>query len=73
MESCIEVLNKFQHLVNSWDEWVGVDRLMKYTEENIEKQQVLEKTQGVDKNPKSGRSSQTKPKVSNGTFPDKLY
>ncbi|PWA75548.1 MRG family protein [Artemisia annua] len=48
----------------NWDEWVGVDRLMKYTEENIEKQQILEKTQGVDKNPKSGRSSQTKPKVS---------
>ncbi|XP_024977554.1 protein MRG1 isoform X2 [Cynara cardunculus var. scolymus] len=50
----------------NWDEWVGVDRLMKYTEENIVKQQALDKKQGVDKNSKSGRSTQTKPKVSSG-------
>ncbi|KAI3785107.1 hypothetical protein L1987_44219 [Smallanthus sonchifolius] len=49
----------------NWDEWVGVDRLMKYTEENIQKQQALDKKQGVDKNPKSGRSTQTKPKILN--------
>ncbi|KAD4888207.1 hypothetical protein E3N88_20280 [Mikania micrantha] len=54
---------------NSWDEWVGVDRLMKYTEENIQKQQALDKKQGVDKNSKSGRATQTKPKVLNGSFP----
>ncbi|EXB59536.1 Chromatin modification-related protein EAF3 [Morus notabilis] len=52
------------HLANSWDEWVGVDRLMKYTEENVLKQQTLDKKQGVDKNSKSGRSAQTKPKSS---------
>ncbi|KAK9067026.1 hypothetical protein SSX86_014350 [Deinandra increscens subsp. villosa] len=51
--------------ITFWDEWVGVDRLMKYTEENIQKQQALDKKQGVDKNPKSGRSAQTKPKVLN--------
>ncbi|KAJ9562364.1 hypothetical protein OSB04_007524 [Centaurea solstitialis] len=51
------------HLDNSWDEWVGVDRLMKYTDENIMKQQALDKKQGVDKNPKSGRSTQAKPKA----------
>ncbi|KAI6699302.1 hypothetical protein NL676_013626 [Syzygium grande] len=46
----------------NWDEWVGSERLMKYTEENILKQQVLDKKQGVDKNPKSGRMIQNKPK-----------
>ncbi|GMY11831.1 protein MRG1 isoform X1, partial [Fagus crenata] len=48
----------------NWDEWVGVDRLMKHTEENVLKQQALDKKQGVDKNAKSGRSAQTKPKSS---------
>ncbi|CAH1452839.1 unnamed protein product [Lactuca virosa] len=48
----------------NWDEWVGVDRLMKYTEENILKQQALDKKHGVHKNSK-GRSTQTKPKISN--------
>ena len=53
----------------SWDEWVGMDRLMKYTEENIMKQQALDaldKKAGVDKNTKLGRSAQTKPKSSTG-------
>ncbi|KAK9949040.1 hypothetical protein M0R45_004586 [Rubus argutus] len=48
----------------NWDEWVGVDRILKYTEENILKQQALDKKQGVDKNTKSGRSTHTKPKSS---------
>lgn len=66
---CNKLLSSFNILFdNSWDEWVGVDRLMKYTEENIQKQQALDKKQGVDKNPKSGRSTQTKPKVVNGIF-----
>lgn len=39
---------------------------MKYTEENILKQQVLDKKQGVDKNPKSGRMIQNKPKSISG-------
>ncbi|KAL4577465.1 hypothetical protein LXL04_013574 [Taraxacum kok-saghyz] len=52
----------------TWDEWVGVDRLMKNSEENILKQQALDKKQGVERNPKSGgRSNQTKPKISSGT------
>jgi mortality factor 4-like protein 1 len=39
---------------------------MKHTEENITKQQALDKKQGVDKNLRSGRSAQTKPKSSAG-------
>ncbi|VFQ64169.1 unnamed protein product [Cuscuta campestris] len=35
---------------------------MKFTDENIMKQQELDKKQGVEKNPKLGRSSQTKPR-----------
>ncbi|KAE9607793.1 putative chromatin remodeling & transcriptional activation CHROMO-DOMAIN family [Lupinus albus] len=48
----------------SWDEWVGEDRLMKYTEENVMKQRAVNKKQNVDKNVKSGRSSQPKAKTS---------
>ncbi|CAA0814341.1 Protein MRG1 [Striga hermonthica] len=43
-----------------------MDRLMKNTEENILKQQALDKKAGVDKNSKSGRSTYTKPKSSAG-------
>lgn len=55
----------------NWDEWVGADRLMKHTEENVQKQQALDKKQGVDKNLKSGRSAQTKPKASSEVKVDK--
>ncbi|KAK4426396.1 protein MRG1 [Sesamum alatum] len=55
----------------NWDEWVGMDRLMKHTEENIQKQQALDKKAGVDKNTKSGRSAQTKPKGSADAKVDK--
>ncbi|KAL8528747.1 hypothetical protein ACS0TY_006270 [Phlomoides rotata] len=55
----------------NWDEWVGMDRLMKTTEENIMKQQALDKKAGVDKNTKSGRSAQTKPKGSADAKVDK--
>lgn len=41
---------------------------MKHTEENVTKQQALDKKQGVDKNMKSVRATHTKPKISNGTF-----
>uniref|UniRef100_A0A7N0UDN3 Chromo domain-containing protein n=1 Tax=Kalanchoe fedtschenkoi TaxID=63787 RepID=A0A7N0UDN3_KALFE len=55
----------------SWDEWVGADRLLKHTEENVLKQQALEKKQGVDKNTKSGRGGHTKPKSSAEAKADK--
>ncbi|KAK6924006.1 MRG domain [Dillenia turbinata] len=48
----------------SWNEWVGTDRLMKHTEDNIMKQQALEKKQVTDKSSKSGHSNQAKPKTS---------
>ncbi|XP_043805371.1 protein MRG1 isoform X2 [Manihot esculenta] len=59
------------HIANSWDEWIGTDRLLKHTEENVLKQQALEKKQGVDKSSKLGRSAQTKPKVSTDAKVDK--
>ncbi|OIV93775.1 hypothetical protein TanjilG_07678 [Lupinus angustifolius] len=52
------------HFIISWDEWVGGDRLMKYTEENVMKRRALNKKQNVDKNVKSGRSGQPKAKTS---------
>ncbi|GAB4846940.1 Protein mrg1 [Ancistrocladus abbreviatus] len=55
----------------NWDEWVGVDRLLKHIDENIEKQKALEKKQGAEKNPKSGRSVQTKTKGPTDAKPDK--
>ncbi|XP_059290015.1 protein MRG1 isoform X1 [Lycium ferocissimum] len=48
----------------NWDEWVGADRLMKLTEDNVLKQQALDKKQGMEKSTKSGRSAQAKPKSS---------
>ncbi|XP_076889572.1 protein MRG1-like [Bidens hawaiensis] len=53
----------------TWDEWVGAERLMKQTEENLRKQQALDKKQGVE--PKSARSSQTKSKVSDDSKVEK--
>ncbi|XP_040996693.1 protein MRG1-like isoform X2 [Juglans microcarpa x Juglans regia] len=48
----------------NWDEWVGVDRLMKFTEENVQKQQALNKKQSFEKNTKLARASLIKPKSS---------
>ncbi|XP_010526703.1 PREDICTED: protein MRG1 isoform X2 [Tarenaya hassleriana] len=61
------------HVANkaSWDEWVGAERLLKHTEENIMKQQALNKKQGVEKNTKSGRSAQAKAKSSGDAKMDK--
>lgn len=39
---------------------------MKHTEDNVLKQQALDKKQGMEKNTKSGRSAQAKPKSSAG-------
>ncbi|KAK3004347.1 hypothetical protein RJ639_018051 [Escallonia herrerae] len=52
---------------NSWDEWVGIDRLLKCTEENAKKQEVLDKNHGAEKNVKPARTSQNKPKNSTVT------
>ncbi|XP_062158987.1 protein MRG1-like isoform X2 [Alnus glutinosa] len=49
----------------NWDEWVGMDRLMKFTEENVQKQKGLNKKQFLEKNTKLPRSSLIKPKSSN--------
>ncbi|KAI5059453.1 hypothetical protein GOP47_0025772 [Adiantum capillus-veneris] len=46
----------------NWDEWVGSDRLMKYSEANVEKQKQLFEDQNSDKNLK-GRIAQSKPKT----------
>ncbi|CAN4122619.1 unnamed protein product [Withania somnifera] len=50
----------------NWDEWVGIDRLMKHTEENVQKQQELKKKQHTDKNGKVVRGSQMRMKGSTG-------
>ncbi|RCV06013.1 hypothetical protein SEVIR_1G127600v4 [Setaria viridis] len=55
----------------NWDEWVANDRLLKLTEENVRKQQELEKNQVVDKSMKSGRSTQHKLKGANDAKADK--
>lgn len=58
-------------LCNSWDEWVGLDRLLKFTEENVKKQQELNDKRGTDK--KASRASQTKPKNGNRWFVKLIY
>lgn len=57
--------------IHSWDEWVANDRLLNLTDENVRKQQELEKNQVVDKSIKSGRSTQHKLKGSNEAKADK--
>lgn len=47
----------------NWDEWVGVERLMKYTEANIQK--YLNKKKDLEKITKAARASQIKSKSSN--------
>ncbi|CAA7407660.1 unnamed protein product [Spirodela intermedia] len=54
----------------SWDEWIESSRLLKFNEENVEKQKTLNKN-GRAKNLKSWRSTQNKPKGSNETKPEK--
>ncbi|KAL0017478.1 hypothetical protein SO802_004547 [Lithocarpus litseifolius] len=49
----------------NWDEWVGLDRLLKFTEENVQKQQALAQKQSLDKNTKQVRTSQIIPKSPN--------
>lgn len=51
-------LSIFEFL-NSWDEWVGLNNLVEYTEENVQKYEV-------EKSIKPGRSSRMKPKGSAG-------
>ncbi|KAG6550995.1 hypothetical protein Mapa_007611 [Marchantia paleacea] len=46
----------------NWDEWVGTNRLMELSDENLEKQKKLFKDQNVDKQSK-GRVSQGKQKT----------
>jgi mortality factor 4-like protein 1 len=48
-------------LLGSWDEWVGADRLLKYTDANVEKRMKLLKNQSGDKSLK-GSVQQTKTK-----------
>ncbi|XP_058221137.1 protein MRG1-like isoform X4 [Rhododendron vialii] len=38
----------------SWDEWVSMDRLMKFTEENVQKQVVFNKKKSTEKITKTG-------------------
>uniref|UniRef100_A0A0C9S236 TSA: Wollemia nobilis Ref_Wollemi_Transcript_21891_1550 transcribed RNA sequence n=1 Tax=Wollemia nobilis TaxID=56998 RepID=A0A0C9S236_9CONI len=45
----------------NWDEWVGPDRLMKITEENLRKQEELLKNKSADKSFK-GRAAQSRPR-----------
>ncbi|ESW08761.2 hypothetical protein PHAVU_009G068400 [Phaseolus vulgaris] len=49
----------------SWDEWVGMDRLMKHTEENMRKKHALDEKHGIDKNPKAPRGPLAKSKSTN--------
>ncbi|KOM51471.1 hypothetical protein LR48_Vigan09g013000 [Vigna angularis] len=49
----------------SWDEWVGIDRLLKNTEENMRKKRALDEKHGIDKNPKVPRGPLAKSKSTN--------
>lgn len=64
-----EFLGSTQFLIlalNSWDEWLDVNSLLKCTEENVRKQKELKEKHSVEKNTKPGRLSQDKTKNSIG-------
>ncbi|XP_070665559.1 protein MRG2-like isoform X5 [Malus domestica] len=48
------------HWLLSWDEWVGLDRLMKNTDENKKKHEYLNQKQRTDKNAKLIHTTHTK-------------
>ncbi|KAF4360630.1 hypothetical protein G4B88_015782 [Cannabis sativa] len=48
-----------------WDEWVTTDRLMTYTEENVQKHLAINKKQGIHKSTELARSSNFKEKSTN--------
>ncbi|XP_045824145.1 protein MRG2-like [Trifolium pratense] len=50
----------------SWDEWVVIDRLMKHTEENMQKKLDLDKKYGNEKNAKKPRASTKGSNVARG-------
>ncbi|XP_058221135.1 protein MRG1-like isoform X2 [Rhododendron vialii] len=47
----------------SWDEWVSMDRLMKFTEENVQKQVVFNKKKSTEKITKTGVARGKKRKI----------
>lgn len=62
-----QTIDCFVFPLNSWDEWIGEDFVLKHTEENIEKQQELGMKQGV-KSAMAWRVSKMKPRSPNGDF-----
>ncbi|XP_052188928.1 protein MRG1-like isoform X2 [Diospyros lotus] len=64
------LMNEWRYFVHyrgwnkNWDEWVGVHRLMKYTEENAQIKEELNEKKHIEKIAKHGRASQTKPRSS---------
>lgn len=53
-------------IFSRWDEWVVIDRLMKFTEGNVQKQSPRSKNPAMEKNVKPGRAFQIKRKHSAG-------
>lgn len=56
-----------------WDEWVVIDRLMKFTEGNVQKQSPQSKNPAMEKNVKPGRAFQIKRKHSAAARGKKRY
>ncbi|KAK6115883.1 hypothetical protein DH2020_008152 [Rehmannia glutinosa] len=56
------------YLIKIWDEWLGVNCLLKRTDENVQKQEELKKMHAMEKNAKPGYLSQDKTKSSIGNI-----
>lgn len=52
----------FPFHINSWDEWLGSENLLKHNEANIRKQKELKEKHSGEKSAKPGRPSQDKAK-----------
>lgn len=69
VESCAEGWKYYVHYPGwnkTWDEWLGINKLLKRTDENIQKQKELMDKYSADKNTKPGRPPQDKTITSTG-------
>ncbi|XP_075495684.1 protein MRG1-like isoform X1 [Primulina tabacum] len=56
----------YQGWNKKWDEWLGIDRLLKLTDENVQRQKELKRKLALEKNVKLGGPSRDDPKRSTG-------
>ncbi|KAJ0603986.1 putative chromatin remodeling & transcriptional activation CHROMO-DOMAIN family [Helianthus annuus] len=63
----------YQGWNKNWDEWVGMDRLMRHNKENLEKQKALEKEYPLEKSVRAFHLKPKNPNVTRGKKRKRLF